>query len=80
MFDEDKVRDSIEYDEDVMTDDMRVYIGYLYVCDGEVVKSHIEGDIKTLKLTLGVKEVRHCNIIGRRLDDQMESIFVERVD
>jgi hypothetical protein len=68
--------DPIKYEEDVMTDDMNVFIGYLYVCDGKVVKSHIEGDIRTLKLTLGVKEVRRCNINKRDLWDEAEEFDI----
>jgi hypothetical protein len=70
----------MEYTEDVMEDDMNVFIGYLYVCDGEVVKSHMEGKVRDLKLTLKVKEVRTCNPFARGIQDQMEPFVLNRFE
>jgi hypothetical protein len=56
-----------EPNEPVLGDDYPVFAGYLYVVDGEVVSSHIEGNVKRLKAALKAKEVRRCDIVARGL-------------
>lgn len=52
--------------ENVLPDDYPVYCGYLYVADGNVISSDIEGNVKRLKAYLGAKEIRNCDIFGRQ--------------
>ena len=66
------------YEEDILEDDDNVFMGYLYVCDGNVVKSHMQGKVRDLKLTLKVKEVRRCNPFKRGIQDQMEPFILMR--
>lgn len=67
------------YDESIMDDNHNIFIGYLYVCDGRVVKSHMEGKVRDLKLTLNVKEVKTCDIFGRKLMNLMEPFELRRI-
>ena len=58
--------------ERVLEDDYPVYWDYLYVCDGKVIKSDIQGTVKDLKkdlrsyYKLEAKEITTCDIEGRR--------------
>jgi hypothetical protein len=52
--------------EPILEDDYPVYAGYLYVCDGALYESELEGTVKTLKARKGFAEVRRCDIVGRR--------------
>ena len=58
--------------EKVLDDDYPVYFNYLYVADGKVVRSDIEGTIKNLKkdlkVTYGIdaKVITSCDIFGRQ--------------
>lgn len=56
-----------ELDEPVLPDDYPVYYDYLYVADGKVVRSDIEGTVKRLKVVINAKEIRRCDIDGRNL-------------
>ena len=55
-----------ELDEAVLDDDYPVYAGYLYVADGKVVDSPSAGTVAQLKRDLNAKEIRRCDIWGRR--------------
>jgi len=70
--------EGLEYQEDVMDDNDNVFIGYLYICDGEPVNSPMEGKVRDLKLTLKVKEVRLCNPFKRGLEDRMMPFDLRR--
>lgn len=57
--------------ERILPDDYPVYGDYLYVADGEVVRSDIQGNILDLKrdltsLGISCKEIKSCDIAGRR--------------
>lgn len=54
-----------ELNENVLPNDYSVYPGYLYVCDGEVVRCNIEGTVSDLKFYTGSKEIKNCDIFGR---------------
>ena len=56
-----------ELNEPVLPDDYKVYAGYLYVADGKVISSDWHGiTALALKRRLGAKEIRRCDIFGRR--------------
>ena len=61
--------------EPILPDDYPVYWDYLYICDGTVTRSDIEGTVKDLKRDQNVTEVRRCDIAGRDLWDQMTETF-----
>jgi hypothetical protein len=53
--------------ETVLPDDYPVYGDYLYVADGKVIRSDLHGaTVRHLKRLLGAKEIRRCDIEGRR--------------
>jgi hypothetical protein len=54
-----------ELKERVLPDDYPVYYDYLYVADGKVVRSDIQGTIRHLKRDLNAKEIKSCDIVGR---------------
>lgn len=54
-------------DEPILDDDYPVYIGYWYVMDGVPKQSMVQGNIRTVKGFHGVKEVRRCNAVARKL-------------
>jgi hypothetical protein len=62
----------IDLNEKVLEDSYPVYFGYLYVCDGVIVRSDIQGTILDLKRDLRkqkqleANEILSCDIIGRR--------------
>lgn len=51
--------------EPLLPDDYPVYANYLYVADGKVIRSDIEGDVRRLKRKLSATEIRRCDITGR---------------
>lgn len=56
-----------ELNEPVLADDYPIYGGYLYVADGKVISSDLHGTTAgRLKQHLGAKELRRCDIVGRR--------------
>lgn len=54
-----------------LPEDYPVYIDYLYVCDGKVIRQDIEGTVKDLKrdlrsfYKLEAKVITNCDIHGR---------------
>lgn len=52
--------------ETVLDDDHPVFWDYLYVADGEVVRSDIKGTVADLKRDIGATEVRRCDIAARQ--------------
>lgn len=59
-----------ELNEPVLPDDYPVYGGYLYVADGKVIVSDLHGtDVRHLKHHLKAKEIRRCDIYGRKALD-----------
>jgi len=54
-------------DEPILGDNYPVYWDYLYVCDGIVIRSDIQGTVKDLKQHRNAKEIRRCNIASRQL-------------
>jgi threonyl-tRNA synthetase len=57
--------------EPILPDDFPVHWNYLYICDGIVIRSAIEGTVKELKQDQNADEVRRCHIASRDLWDQM---------
>lgn len=56
--------------EPVLEDDYPIYADYLYVADGKVVRSNLHGvTAREFKRREGVKELRRCDIYGRRALD-----------
>lgn len=55
-----------ELDERVLEDSYPVNWDYYYVVDGKVIRSDIRGTVFDLKVYLDAKEVRSCDIFGRR--------------
>lgn len=54
--------------ETVLQDDYPVYGNYLYVADGKVIMSDLhDSTVGRLKAYLGAKEIRRCDIEGRRV-------------
>lgn len=54
-------------DEPILADDYPVYAGYLYVADGKVIVSDLhDSTVRRLKHYLGAKEIRRCDIYGRK--------------
>lgn len=52
--------------EDILPDDYPVYGDYLYVADGNLIRSDWNGiTVGQLKQREGYKEVRRCNIAAR---------------
>lgn len=54
-----------ELNEPILADDYPVYCGYLYVADGKVVSSDIQGTAGRLKAYLKADEIRRCDMVGR---------------
>lgn len=59
--------DKTEFDEPILEGNYPVYPGYLYVVDGDVVASEIDGDVNRLKTCLKANEVRRCDMAARNL-------------
>lgn len=55
----------IVLDEPILEDDYPMYVGYLYVKDGEVIQNFKDMTVKSFKIKTGAKEVRRCDIYGR---------------
>lgn len=55
-----------KFDERELPDDYPVYWDYLYVADGTVIRSDIQGTIRQLKHDVGAKVITSCDIEGRR--------------
>jgi hypothetical protein len=56
-----------ELDEPILADDYPIYGDYLYVTDGKVYRSDWHDiTVRQLKAREGFKEVRRCDIGGRR--------------
>jgi hypothetical protein len=60
-----------ELNEIILPDDYPVYWNYLYVADGEVVKSDIMGTVSDLKrnltgLGISCDEIKSCDVAGRQ--------------
>jgi hypothetical protein len=68
---------NVEMAERVLEEDYPVYVGYLYVCDGEVISSDVEGTIKDLRRDLRdyykmeANVITSCDIFGRRLQNRL---------
>ena len=56
-----------ELNEPILPDDYPVYGNYLYVADGKVIVSDWHGvTVAKLKYELGAKEIRRCDMYGRK--------------
>lgn len=53
--------------EPILQNEYPVYLGYFYICDGEVQVAPMDGDVSTLKEILECREVRRCDIVARNL-------------
>lgn len=58
-----------ELHEPILEDDYPVYYTYLYLADGKVIRSEIEGTVKELKQNTGAKEIRRCDFVERLKQD-----------
>lgn len=57
--------------EPILEDDYPIYGDYLYVTDGKVYRSNWHGiTVRDLKRREGFKEVRRCDIYGRKAQAQ----------
>jgi hypothetical protein len=62
-----------ELNERVLPEDYKVHSFHLYVCDGKVIRSTLNGTVADLKKELRefggfeAKEIKSCDIIGRKL-------------
>ena len=52
-------------DEVILADDFPVYYDYVYIADGKVIVSDIEGTVRDLRRDVNVKEIRSCSIFKR---------------
>jgi hypothetical protein len=56
-----------DLNEPILEDDYPIYADYLYVADGKVIRSDWHGiTARQLRGHLGAKEIRRCDIYGRR--------------
>lgn len=55
-----------ELNEPVLDNEYPVYFDYIYVVDGELYRSDIQGTVSDMKRSLKAKEVRRCDIFGRQ--------------
>jgi len=68
--------DNVELSESELSNDFDVYWDYLYVCDGKVIRSDIQGTVADLKRDLRLhykleaKVITNCDIEGRRKQAQ----------
>ncbi len=66
------VKEEESLDERILEDNFPVYCDYLYVCDGKVIKSDIQGTVKDLRrdlrshFKLEAKVITTCDIEGRK--------------
>ena len=56
---------SIFDSESILDDSYPIYADYLYVADGRVVRSDVQGSVRTLRHVLKATEIRRCNIFAR---------------
>lgn len=56
----------MKLNEPILSDDYPVYCGYLYVADGKVISSDIEGTVLRLKNYLKAEVITRCDITGRQ--------------
>jgi hypothetical protein len=56
-----------DFDEPILDDDYPVFTGFLYVADGDVLRSPIKGTVASLKRQLCIKEIRRCDMAAREL-------------
>jgi hypothetical protein len=49
-----------------LNDDYPVYWDYVYLADGKMIRSNIQGTVRELKRYTKAKEIRNCDIITRR--------------
>jgi len=54
--------------ERVLDNDYPVYWDYIYVADGKVIRSDIQGTVRDLKRDLGALTITTCDYFGRDLD------------
>lgn len=52
--------------ENILEDSHPVFWEYLYITDGKLALSSIQGTVADLKKKLGATEIRRCNILARR--------------
>lgn len=55
-----------DLDEPILDDDYPVYFGYAYVVDGKVMACKFEGNVAKLKRFFNAKEIRRCDLAGRK--------------
>ena len=48
----------------VLEDSYLVHQGYVYIMDGVVRRSTINGDVGKLKVEMGVQKIRKCSLYG----------------
>ena len=59
-------KEDIKLDEPILPDDYQIYGNYLYVVDDKVIVSDWHNiTARELRLRMGAKEVRRCDIVGR---------------
>lgn len=56
----------MELNERVLADDYPVHWDYVYVADNKLIVSNIKGTVRDLKRDLKAKEIKSCDIEGRR--------------
>jgi predicted GNAT superfamily acetyltransferase len=63
--------------ERILDDDHPVYFGYLYVCDGVVVSSDVQGTVRDLRYDLrdyykmAAEVITTCDVFGRGLQHRL---------
>lgn len=73
-----KVRTAEDLDEPILGDDYAIYADYLYVADGKVVRSDWHRTTcARFKACEGYKEVRRCDLEGRRQLRELELELTE---
>lgn len=60
--------------ETILSDDYPVYWDYIYIVDGIIIQSPIQGTVKDLKREYPAKEVRRCDIFGHGKDARLGDI------
>jgi hypothetical protein len=53
--------------EDILEDDYPIYFGYIYIFDGEILGSKVTCTVGDFKEMSGIKEIRRCEIVKRKL-------------
>lgn len=59
--------------ETVLDDDYPVFWEYLYIADGQLLKSPIQGTVRDLKRAERIDEVRRCELIERMTRAQSQA-------